>query len=267
MTNPGSTLLAVHLDRSSLLRPLLPALRAGLADLLEAQTGPDEPEVVLSTGNDLTRSLADGTHPPAVPVPAREALAALPAKLRPLDGPDLRTGAHRLLDAVGDQLAARPEAERPGRVVVLLVGEGAVGDTAAVRERIAHQQAAYAWEFVLVDIAGGVVAAGKAQEPEESDAGAASAEDAAGQTSAVAVKQRSGEPAAAARFGIPATATITAGPGRDGVSAAFAAATSFVARARAAAPHEPVEGFSDDERAAADVPDGRPTWKKLLRIA
>ncbi|MEV1290670.1 hypothetical protein [Pseudonocardia sp. NPDC049635] len=261
MTNPASTLLAVHLDRSSMLRPLLPALRAGVADLLEAQSGPDEPEVVLSTGNDLTRSLADGSHPPAVPVPAHEALAALPAKLRALDGPDLRSGAHRLLDAVGEELAARPEADRPGRVVVLLVGEGAVGDTTAVRERIAHQQSAYAWEFVLVDVTTGGVPA----EAQQSDVTAAG--DVTGGAAAVAVKQRSGEPAAAARFGIPETATITAGPGREGVTAALAAATSFVARARAAAPHEPVEGFSDEERAAAARPDTRPGWKKLLRIA
>ncbi|MEU6699420.1 hypothetical protein [Pseudonocardia sp. NPDC046786] len=257
MTNPGSTLLAVHLDRSSMLRPLLPALRAGLADLIRAQAGPDEPEVVLSTGNDLTRSLADGSHPPAVPVPAQEALAALPAKLRALDGPDLRTGAHRLLDAVGDELAARPEGDRPGRVVVLLVGEAAVGDTAAVRERIAHQQAAYAWEFVLVDVTAAGVPAGPTEEPDA----------AAGEGSAVAVKQRAGGPAAAARFGIPATATITAGPGREGITAALTAAASFVTRARAAAPREPVEGFTDDERAAADAPDTRPGWKKFLRIA
>ncbi|MEJ8277756.1 hypothetical protein, partial [Pseudonocardia spirodelae] len=133
-----------------MLRPLLPALRSGVADLLAEQDGhPGDLQIVLATGDDLTRSLADGAHPPAVPVPAAEARTALPARLRAQGGPDLRGGTARLLAAVGDELAGRDEADRPERVVVLLVGEGAVGDTTAVRERIAHQQGTYAWEFVL----------------------------------------------------------------------------------------------------------------------
>ncbi|WP_224390076.1 hypothetical protein [Pseudonocardia sp. ICBG1293] len=246
-----------------MLRPLLPALRSGLADLLAEQDAHDgDLQVVVATGDDLTRSLPDGTHPPAVPVGAGEARTALPAGLRPLGGPDLRVGAARLLGAVGDELAARDEDDRPERVVVLLVGEGAVGDTSAVRDRIAHQQATYAWEFVLVDVTTGTI---------PSTAGARAAASAAAESrgeggdAAVAVVER---PAGdgAERFGVPATATITAGPGAAGVSAAMAAASAFVSRARAARPHEPVEGFSDAERAAADVPDTRPGWRRLLRL-
>ncbi|MBC3192541.1 hypothetical protein H7X46_15860 [Pseudonocardia sp. C8] len=272
MTNPASTLLAVHLDRSSPLRPLLPTLRSGLATLLDAQAAePGDLQVVVSTGDDLTRSLPDGTHPPAVPVPGAEAAAALPAKLRALDGPDLPTGAARLLDAVGDELAARAEADRPDRVVVLLVGEAGVGDTAAARERIAHQHSTYAWEFVLVDVLTDGVPAGRRATAAAggAPAGAEQAEGAGDDpqgTAAVAVADRPGAPAAAARFGVPATATITAGPGAEGVTAALAAASAFVSRARTTRPYEPVDGFSDDERAAAEVPDTRPGWRKLLRI-
>ena len=279
VTSPGTALLAVHLDRSSMLRPLLPALRAGLADLLEDQAGPGEPEVVVATGNDLTRSLSDGSHPPAVPTSRTAARAALPARLRPLDGPDLRTGAARLLDAVGDELAGRDEADRPERVVVLLVGEAAVGDTTEVRERITHQRTAYAWEIVLVDVTSGGIPVAKvlartggastaaAPEPVARDAagtgeGAAGSRDGTG----TVLGELPGAPAAAARFGVPATATITAGPGAAGVTAALAAASAFVTRARAARPHEPVEGFSDAERAAAEAPDTRPAWRKFLRI-
>lgn len=313
VTSPGTALLAVHLDRSSMLRPLLPGLRAGLADLLEDQAGPGEPEVVVATGNDLTRSLSDGSHPPAVPTSRTAARAALPARLRALDGPDLRTGAARLLDAVGDELAARDEADRPERVVVLLVGEAAVGDTTEVRERITHQQAAYAWEIVLVDVTSGGIpvakvlartggapaadarsaaastaaapAAGTGAVDNRADTRGAdsrsaaapepAARDAAGTGDAAAgarggtgtvLGELPGAPAAAARFGVPATATITAGPGAAGVTAALAAASAFVTRARAARPHEPVEGFSDAERAAAEVPDTRPAWRKFLRL-
>ncbi|MBP2368650.1 hypothetical protein [Pseudonocardia parietis] len=273
MTNPGSTLLAVHLDRSSMLRPLLPALRTGLADLLDAHAAePGELQVVLSTGTDLTRQLPDGSHPPAVPVSAAEARAALPARLRALDGPDLRIGAARLLDAVGDELAARDETDRPERVVVLLVGEAAVGDTTEARERITHQQAEYAWEFGLVDItSGGIPAARRSVPADAAEVGAEQAGTAEGESEghagAVALAEAPDPTAAAARFGVPASATITAGPGAEGVTAALAAASSFVSRARAAAPRGPVEGFSADERAAADVADTRPGWRRLLRIA
>ncbi|OLL72517.1 hypothetical protein Ae168Ps1_0895c [Pseudonocardia sp. Ae168_Ps1] len=272
MTNPGSTLLAVHLDRSSMLRPLLPALRAGLVDLLDAQAAePGSLQVVLSTGDDLTRSLADGSHPPATPVDAGGARTALATKLRPVDGPDLRIGAARLLDAVGDELAARAEDDRPERVVVLLVGEAAVGDPSHVRERIAHQRSTYAWEVALVDVTSGGIPAAKRPEPagpaEAATEQAEGATDDGQGTAAVALAERMDGPAAAARFGVPAPATITAGPGAAGVTAALSAATAFVSRARAVQPHEPVDGFSDDERAAAAVADTRPAWRRFLRIA
>lgn len=271
-----------------MLRPVLPALRSGLADLLTAQVdGPGELRVVVSTGDDLTRTLSDGSHPPVTPADPAAVRDALPGRLRPLTGPDLPGAAARLLDAVGDDLAARDEADRPERVVVLLAGEGTVGDADALRGRIEHQRRTYAWEFVLVDVATGPVPA---------PAGAASADatdtpdtprpdgadgtdggdgaDGAGErsTGAVAVveqapQQGTERPDAAARFGVPATATITAGPGAGGVAAALEAASGFVLRARGSAAWEPVAGFTDDERAAAEVPDTRPGWRRLFRLA
>lgn len=243
-----------------MLRPVLPALRAGLADLLEAQAdGPDALQVVLATGNDLTRTLSDGSHPVPVPATPAEARTALPARLRPLAGPDLPNAAGRLLDAVGDELASRDETDRPDRVVVLLVGEGGVGTADALRERIEHQRATYAWEFVLVDVSAGPVPAPGwgPKQPARSGAG----------EGAVAVAERPERPDPAARFGIPAGAVLTAGPGADGVTAAIGAASGFVRRARETTAWEPVESFSDEERAAADVPDTRPAWRRLLRLS
>ncbi|MFP5068392.1 hypothetical protein ACLFMI_01815 [Pseudonocardia nantongensis] len=264
MTTPGRTLLAVHLDRSNILRPVLPSLRAGLAHLLEGQAdGPDDLQVVLSTGNDLTRTLSDGSHPVPVPATATEARAALPARLRPLAGPDLPNAAGRLLDAVGDELASRDAADRPDRVVVLLVGEGGVGTADALRERIEHQRATYAWEFVLVDVSAGPVPAPGWGPKQPVRAGTG---DGAGK-GAVAVAERPERPDPAARFGIPAGAVLTSGPGADGVTAGLEAASGFVRRARGTAAWEPVEGFSGDERAAADVPDTRPAWRRLLRLS
>ncbi|MEQ3549700.1 hypothetical protein WIS52_04385 [Pseudonocardia nematodicida] len=262
MTKPGSTLLAVHLDRSSTLRPVLPAIRAGLVELLDAQPT-DGLSVVVSTGDDLTRSLSDGSHPPAVQVVPSAAVAMLPDRLRTRTGPDLRIGATRLLDAVGEELAGRPESERPERVVVLLVGEAGVGDTTALRERIEHQRTTYDWEFALVDVTTGTIPAARVTAP----VGTAAATDAPADGAApVAVAERPDAPAAAARFGIPAGATITAGPGVDGVAAAMTAASGFVRRALATPSREPVVGFTDNERAAADVADTRPAWRRILRL-
>ncbi|ANY09480.1 hypothetical protein AFB00_28195 [Pseudonocardia sp. HH130630-07] len=255
------------------MRPVLPALRAGLADLLVSQAdGPGTLQVVLSTGDDLTRSLADGSHPQALPADLDAARAALPATLRARTGPDLGAATVRLLDAVGDELAARDESDRPERVVVLLVGEAGVGDAGAARERIAHQQSAYAWEFAMVDVVTGMPPAGAGSAapggtPAEDEAGTGDeAADGSRAAAPVAVAERPVEPAAAGLFGVPVTAAISAGPGADGVSAALAAASAFVTRARGSRPHEPVEGFSGDERSAAATPDGRPAWRRLLRL-
>lgn len=263
-----------------MLRPVLPALRAGLADLLTAQLdGPGELEVVVATGDDLTRTLTDGSHPSAVPTDPAAARDALPGRLRPLAGPDLPAAAARLLDAVGDDLATREESDRPERVVVLLVGEGGVGDAGTLRQRIEHQRDTYAWEFALVDVSsgpvpspawgpiGGVTArpnrTRKAADGTDAEAGLPGGGTVVVEHAPAAERDR---PDPATRFGVPATATITAGPGAAGVGAALTAATGFVLRARGSAPWQPVPGFTDDERAAADVPDTRPAWRRLLRM-
>lgn len=61
----------------------------------------------------------------------------------------------RTVDELGERLAATPEAERPGQVVVAILTDGLENASrdytpAQIRDRIRHQQADYGWEFLFL---------------------------------------------------------------------------------------------------------------------
>ena len=61
----------------------------------------------------------------------------------------------RTIDKVGQRLAATPEAERPGKVIVAILTDGEENasrkyDLKDVRERIRRQREVYKWEFVFL---------------------------------------------------------------------------------------------------------------------
>lgn len=75
----------------------------------------------------------------------------------------------RTLDTVGERLAATPEAERPAKVVVVVVTDGQENASRTytreqVFARITHQRSVYGWEFVFLaanqDAIAGAVALG-----------------------------------------------------------------------------------------------------------
>lgn len=259
VTKPGLSLLAVLLDRSSSVRPAADAIRSGVDALLADQAGePGELLVTLAARNACGQETACVLRPVA---------DVGPVALRPRAGSALYEGIGTLIDDVGTDLAGLAESERPERVIVLVVGDtgAAGGDAELVRERVQRQRHDYAWEFVAVDLHahGGTAAPGHRDDAAAPAAPADRTDDARGAVapdaaaSAVAVAE--------ARSGIPATALLVAGPGPDGVRARLDAASRFVSRARRTRPWEPVEGFTDDERAAAAVPaPARPGWWRRL---
>lgn len=59
------------------------------------------------------------------------------------------------IDRVGDRLALTDEEERPGKVIVLVMTDGQENSSQAfsledVKDRVAHQQDKYNWEFVFI---------------------------------------------------------------------------------------------------------------------
>ena len=129
----------------------------------------------------------------------------------------------RTIDAIGSRLAARPEAARPDKVVVVTITDGMENashtfNAAAVGAKIAHQRDVYKWEFLFVG----------------------SNQDAI---------------MTAAKMNIPAAQALSYMPGSRGTRAAFDAIGDMLSAERLGG-----RGiFTDDQREEAMTPDPSPT--------
>ncbi len=143
------TEVAVVLDRSGSMSAMAEEAIGGFNAFLESQRqGPGEVRLWLV--------LFDHE---LIPVWTSAPLAAV----RPLDAgsyvPRGTTALHdavaTTIDAVGQRLAALPEAERPGRVIVAILTDGQENASsrftaAEVAQRIRHQREKYGWEFLFL---------------------------------------------------------------------------------------------------------------------
>lgn len=78
-----------------------------------------------------------------------------PLGLEPRGGTPLLDATAFAIRTTGERLAAMPEAERPGQVLVLIITDGqenASRETTAkaLRQMIEHQQRCYQWEFIYL---------------------------------------------------------------------------------------------------------------------
>ena len=76
-------------------------------------------------------------------------------QLRPRGGTALMDAVGYAITATGEDLAALPEDQRPGKVMVLIVTDGLENASKEwtmpkVREAIAHQRTVYGWEFAFL---------------------------------------------------------------------------------------------------------------------
>jgi uncharacterized protein YegL len=142
-----------------------------------------------------------------------------PLALQPRGMTALYDALGKLITDVGAELAARPEEERPSRVTVVVLTDGHENSSQewthdAVSAAIRRQEHDYSWDFVFLGA----------------------------NMDAVAIGQQ---------LGFAPDKSMTYATNAGGIGSAWAATTSYVARRNAAPAGEPVEGFSDAERAAA----------------
>ena len=128
-------------------------------------------------------------------------------------------GLARLVTDVGADLAAQPESERPGKVIVVVVTDGMENSSTewtvdAVKKVIKRQQDEYAWEFIFLGA----------------------------NMDAVAVGQR---------MGFRSDRTMTYAPSAAGVGSSYSAKSKLISRMRSAPAGTRVEGFSEADREAA----------------
>jgi hypothetical protein len=211
MTDPQRALIAVLLDRSGSMESIKSDTEGGFNAFIDGQR---------STPLDVGVTLAQFDTEYDV-VYANQPIEDVPRlNLQPRGGTALYDALGRLVTDVGAELAALPDDERPSRVTVVVLTDGHENSSRewtheAVSAAIGRQERDYAWDFVFLGA----------------------------NMDAVAVGQQ---------LGFAAAKSMTYAPDADSVDSAWAATTAYVARRNAApAGAPPVEGFSDEERAAA----------------
>jgi hypothetical protein len=210
MTDPRRTLIAVLLDRSGSMEAVKSDTEGGFNAFIDGQRAePGEARVTLAQfDTDYEVVYADR---PIADVPR--------LVLQPRGGTALYDALGRLITDVGAELAAAPEDDRPGTVIVVVLTDGHENSSrewthAAVTAAIKRQETDYAWDFVFLGANMDAVAVGTA-------------------------------------LGFAADKSMTWDTDNGGAAYAMASTTAYVSRRRAAPAGAPVEGFSAEDRAAA----------------
>lgn len=146
MTNSNNTLLAALLDRSGSMAIAKQATEDGWRELIDEQRREaGHCEVTLAQFDTEYELL----YPPTD-------VAAVPGfSVEPRGGTALLDSAGRFITEVGERLAALPEDRRPGRVICLIMTDGAENSSrewsyAAVHDLITQQRDVYGWEFIFL---------------------------------------------------------------------------------------------------------------------
>ncbi|WP_330250976.1 VWA domain-containing protein [Nocardia sp. NBC_00565] len=215
MTNSDLTLIAVLLDRSGSMQSIKSDTEGGFDAYVEEQRKVPKTTLVTLAQFDTEYELVYANRPiGAVP----------PLSLQPRGGTALYDAVGRLVTDVGSELAARPEHERPGTVIVVVLTDGHENSSRewthpAVKALITQQQESYSWDFVFLGANMDAVAVGSA-------------------------------------LGFDPRRSLTYGATPAGAAGVFASAAAYSARRSMAAPGQAVDGFTDAERKAAN-PDGK----------
>lgn len=210
MTDPQRTLIAVLLDRSGSMETIKSDTEGGFNAFIGKQRG-QAGEVRVTLAQFDTHYDVVYADRPIEQVP--------PLELQPRGMTALYDALGRLITDVGAELAARPEHERPGTVVIVVLTDGHENSSRewtheAVSAAIRRQERDYSWDFLFLGA----------------------------NMDAVAIGQR---------LGFAADRSITYQPSAAGVAGVFEAAAGYVRRRTGAPAGGAVAGFSDADRAAA----------------
>lgn len=146
MPNPDLTEIAIVLDRSGSMDIIRKDMEGGFATFLAEQRKIPDPCNV---------SLYQFDNAFDVVYEDRPLAEAPPLTLTPRGGTALLDALARAMALIGERLARKPEAERPGKVVVLVITDGQENASreatrAQVAEKIKHQREAYNWQFAFL---------------------------------------------------------------------------------------------------------------------
>ena len=146
MTNTELSLIAVLVDRSGSMAQCRDDMEGGLNTFVESQAGePGDAEITLAqfdTKYELVWPLRPINDAPKYTLVPRGCTALLDAM-------------GRFITEVGEELAKRDEADRPGRVIVCIVTDGYENSSVdwtrgRVKELVEQQARQWGWEFVFL---------------------------------------------------------------------------------------------------------------------
>ncbi len=146
MTNPNLTHLYFLLDRSGSMQSIKDDTEGGFdAFIAEQRTQPGDCRVTLAQFDDRYEEVYRDV--PVADVP--------PLRLSPRGSTALLDSIGRLLGEAGERLAALPEHERPGVVIVGIMTDGHENAShelthAQVKAMIERQTAEYSWQFLYM---------------------------------------------------------------------------------------------------------------------
>lgn len=146
MTNPDLTAIALLVDRSGSMQTVKADAEGAIAAFIEAQQAiPGQCLVRLADFDDKYRDVYPMT--PIADVPAYV--------LEPRGTTALLDGIGRLVTGLGEELAAMPERERPGQVIVVVQTDGQENASHewsldAVNALITQQREQFSWDFVFL---------------------------------------------------------------------------------------------------------------------
>jgi len=149
MTAIMRTDITVVLDRSGSMQSTRDDAMQGFNALVEDQKSiPGEACLSLVQFDDQYQ--IDYTEQPMAGVPALTR-----DSYHPRGSTALLDAIGRTIDATAHRVAARPEAERPGKVILVVITDGhenasAKFTAAEISAKIAHYRDAYAWEFIFI---------------------------------------------------------------------------------------------------------------------
>lgn len=210
MTDPARTLIAVLLDRSGSMESIKSDSEGGFNALMADQRNePGEARVTLAQFD--TEYEVVYANRPIADVGRLE--------LQPRGMTALLDSVGRLVTDVGAELAALPEPERPGKVIVVVVTDGLENSSRewsvdAVKKVIKRQQDEYSWEFIFLGANMDAVEVGR-------------------------------------QMGFAADRSMTYAASSAGVASSYSAKSKLISRVRSAPAGVRAEGFSDEDRDAA----------------
>jgi hypothetical protein len=199
---PGCALIAAPLDRSGSMQSIRTDTEGGFNAFIETQRKePGDVHVTLAQFDDRYDLVYAGK--PIADVP--------PLVLEPRGMTALLDGIGKLVTDVGAELAARPEDERPEKVIVMVLTDGHENASRewridGIRSLIKQQEDTYSWEFLFFGADMDAVSVGRS-------------------------------------MGFAADRSLSYGASAQGVGGAYAAAASYTSRARSGGSGVRTAGF------------------------